>query len=216
MKIIFFLILSFFIFSCNKEEISIHDNENNIIENNTEGIKNTVSNANYEFKEGFIKTTDNVNLYYRLYSKVDNKGLIVLSHKEDSSLEEWNILMDIFLKSNYNIISYDLRGYGKSKDSVHDFNSMLNDLKLLVDYAELSNASSFKSIILIGNCIGGNLSLYSSQNYCSINSSFIIISPNMEFEEMPIDKYNQYCSNPKYLFLYSRKDLDNLNENLYV
>jgi len=219
LKIVVFLILSVFITSCYQEEENSdiyneydfnHNNENNTINS---GLTN-----DYKFKEGYIKNNDNVNIYYRLFYKEDNNGLIVLSHKEDSSLEEWGILTDIFLELNYNVISYDLSGFGKtqiSENNIISYDNMLNDLKLIVNLAE-NNDNLYENIVFIGNGLGANISLYVSSNYCNRKSSFIIISPNMEIENVSIEKFSKYCENSKYLFLYSQKSFEDVNEDLYI
>ncbi len=219
MKIMIFLIISMLLISCSQSGNEI----NNELYNDTSSYNNeddvdplSLSN-DYSFQEGYINTNDNSNLYYRLYHKKNNEGLIVLSHKEDSSLEEWDILMDIFLELNYNIVSYDLRGFGKSQASSYStIAKMKDDLKLIVNFAQNSNESKFKNIVFIGDGLGANISLYSSVNYCQVNSSFIMISPKMFSDEMSVDEFNKYCDNSKYLFLYSKKDFKDLNEQLYI
>lgn len=219
MRIIIFLIISMSLISCSQNSSEINNKlyNNTYSYNNDDDVDPLSLNNGYRFQEGYVNTSDNSSLYYRLYYKENNEGLIVLSHKEDSSLEEWDILIDIFLELNYNIVSYDLRGFGKSQASSYStISKMKDDLKLIVDFAQNSNESKFKHIVFIGNGLGANISLYSSANYCQINSSFILISPKMFSDEMSINEFNQYCDNSKYLFLYSRKDLKGLNEQLYI
>ncbi len=218
MKVIIFLIIGIFFISCAQDDDFVNNNvyNNTPVYNQENDVDPLNLNNDYRFQEGYINTSDDISIYYRLYHKKENKGLIVLSHKQNSSLEEWDILIDILLDSDYDIVFYDLRGFGKSSVSYLAINKMPDDLRLIVDFAQNNNKNKFKNIVFIGNGLGANISLYSSSDYCKINSSFIMISPDMFSKEMPVGEFNKYCDNSEYLFLYSKKDFKNLNEQLYI
>jgi len=214
--IIYFLLIMIFILSCSGEMQDKYNAHNNY--DNKKTIEVSDENTNdYSFEEGVIKTSDEVDLYYRLFLKEINNGLIVLVHDKNSSLEEWNILIDTFLDLDYSLIVYDLRGHGKSENSEDESSSrMIDDLNLIVDLAETRNLSKLKKVIFIGNGLSGNIALYSSPKYCDINSYFVMLSPVIESQETAIAQFNNYCENSKYLYLYSKKSFETINKSLYL
>ena len=221
--IIYFFIISILIFSCADENGGIsYKSKKTYYNNSVDENKNTDSdefNDSYIFKEGYIKTNDNINLYYRLFLKENSDGLIVLEHSYDSSLEEWGILIDTFLDLNYNLILYDLRAHGKSQENNNDnkYTEMKNDLNLIIDFAESENHNKFKNILFIANGVSANISLYNSDKLCDINSYFVLLSPDLEIQEgIAISEFNNYCENSSYLYLYSKKSFENINKNLYI
>jgi len=205
---IFIILLSFlsFFVSCGYRA----DNNKEYIADKEDGIREYDKN----FKEGYIKTEDGVNLYYRFFYNDENNRLLVLNHKENSSLEEWEIMINLFLREGYNIMQYDMRGYGKSKGE-KDLSKYISDLEIITGYA-FNNMQTISHIVFIGNGFGGNIVLYSSKKYCNDNTSFVILSPDLENEEFKIDLFNKYCDNSKYLFLYSGMDLEGVDEVRFI
>jgi len=96
-----------------------------------------------------LMTTDNTNIYYEIEGEGDP---IVFIHGFTESHNSFKIQQKV-LSKKYKVISYDLRGHGKS-DRV-DYGLSLErfalDLRELIDYLELEN------IVLVGWSMGASV-----------------------------------------------------------
>lgn len=96
---------------------------------------------------GFIRTADNVNLFYRDWGT--GEPVVFLSSWALSS-EAWCYQMLHLNDQGYRCVAYDTRGHGRSSDPGrgYDFNTLAQDLAAVLDVLDL------RSVTLVGHSIG--------------------------------------------------------------
>jgi non-heme chloroperoxidase len=96
---------------------------------------------------GFIRTVDNVNLFYRDWGT--GEPVVFLSSWALSS-EAWCYQMLHMNDKGFRCIAYDTRGHGRSSDPGrgYDFDTMAQDLAAVLNVLEL------QSVTLVGHSIG--------------------------------------------------------------
>jgi non-heme chloroperoxidase len=96
---------------------------------------------------GFIRTADNVNLFYRDWGS--GEAVVFLSSWALSS-EAWCYQMLHLSDQGYRCVAYDTRGHGRSSDPGrgYDFDTLAQDLAAVLDALDL------RSVTLIGHSIG--------------------------------------------------------------
>jgi pimeloyl-ACP methyl ester carboxylesterase len=101
-----------------------------------------------QIKSGFA-TIDNAKIYY----EVAGKGLpLVMIHAGVADSRQWNNEFTNFAQS-YQVIRYDMRGYGKSEPVDGEFSHM-SDLVSLLDTLEI-----LEPIVIMGCSMGGGLAM---------------------------------------------------------
>lgn len=104
----------------------------------------------------FIKTFDNINLYYEK-NIVDNpKATIVLVHGLCENLTRYDDFVKILNENGYNVYRFDHRGHGRSEGKrgyAKSFKNFINDTDLFVEMSikEYPNVKHF----LMGHSMGG-------------------------------------------------------------
>ena len=115
----------------------------------------------------------------------------------------------------YNVITYDLRGHGKTrgkKGYVNSYNEFLGDLDYLVNYSYTKT----KKVFLIGHSMGGLITnLYTSLNN-NVDGVIITASPTSYIKDLKIFRYI-----PKFLInnIKLKTNFDDpklVHENTYV
>ncbi|PRC94311.1 alpha/beta fold hydrolase [Solimicrobium silvestre] len=96
---------------------------------------------------GFIRTTDNVNLFYRDWGV--GETVVFLSGWAMSS-DTWCYQMLHLNDQGFRCVAYDMRGHGRSSDPGrgYDFDTMAQDLAAVLNVLEL------QSVTLVGHSIG--------------------------------------------------------------
>jgi pimeloyl-ACP methyl ester carboxylesterase len=101
-----------------------------------------------QIRSGFA-TIDNAKIYY----EVAGKGLpLVMIHAGVADSRQWNNEFTNFAQS-YQVIRYDMRGYGKSEPVDGEFSHM-SDLVSLLDTLEI-----YEPIVIMGCSMGGGLAM---------------------------------------------------------
>jgi pimeloyl-ACP methyl ester carboxylesterase len=101
-----------------------------------------------QIRSGFA-TIDNAKIYY----EVAGKGLpLVMIHAGVADSRQWNNEFTNFAQS-YQVIRYDMRGYGKSEPVDGEFSHM-SDLVSLLDTLEIH-----EPIVIMGCSMGGGLAM---------------------------------------------------------
>ncbi len=113
-----------------------------------DSTNNFVFSVKEQFTDKFIETAPNVNLYVKDYGNGDP---VILIHGWPLSNEMWEYQIENLVASNYRVITYDRRGFGKSSQpwNGYDFDTLTDDLKAIIDQLELTN------ITLVGFSMGG-------------------------------------------------------------
>lgn len=122
-----------------------------------------------EIKEYNLQTKDNIKLYTKLWLPDGHQkaGIIVIHSVGDHSGRYENI-PGYFLKDHFVVLTYDLRGHGKSEGKrghVSNYSLLLNDLKLVIKY--FNKKAPNLPLFLYGHGMGGALAL----NHCVFKSS---------------------------------------------
>lgn len=104
--------------------------------------------TNIQVKTGYAKNND-----ARLYYETAGMGTpLVMIHAGVADCRQWNNEFEKFAE-NYQVVRYDLRGYGKSEPVQGDFNHM-DDLTSLLKTLDIQ-----QPIILMGCSMGGGLAM---------------------------------------------------------
>jgi pimeloyl-ACP methyl ester carboxylesterase len=133
--------------------------------------------------DDYVKTKDGYNLKFRFHD--NGKPAIVLVHglcmDQDSWYHQFN-----FLKHHYSILSYDLRGHGKSdkpnKTKCYTLDKFVEDVDCVADYIGLDR------FVLMGFSLGGSIALeyaqkipYKPRKLVTINAPYSLKSIKKSF-----------------------------------
>ena len=118
---------------------------------------------------------NNISINYKLEGEGET---IVLVHGLSDSLKYWHILTNE-LKRNYKVLSFDLRGHGKSGDDGRETTIDLyqEDLYCLLKALKIENA------VFVGLSLGGNIILDLAINHPEMVNGLIVMSSFSEHTE---------------------------------
>lgn len=112
-------------------------------------------------KEFWIKSSDEKNLFFRewLPNKVPSAVICIIHGLGDHS-GWYDYLVKYFTDNNFAVLSFDLRGHGKSdgkRGHSENYEILMKDMDLLYNYAQ----KNFKNlpIYFYGHSFGGNLTI---------------------------------------------------------
>ncbi len=121
---------------------------------------------NYQVREIKFITEDGFNIAASLgVNKTTGakSSAIIFIHQGGSDRNEWSDLFEEFLKQNFTVLAYDVRGHGIS-DKVDDIyalfndpNQSPNDIKAAIKYLIKNKLADSSRIAIIGASIGANL-----------------------------------------------------------
>lgn len=109
-------------------------------------------------QEFFHKSDDKINIYFRkIVPEGHVKGVICLVHGLGDHSGWFKDLFDFFASSNFAILTFDLRGHGKSdgkRGHIPSYGALMKDIELLLNIAK----KNFKGVpvFLYGHSFGGN------------------------------------------------------------
>lgn len=112
---------------------------------------------------------------------------IIFIHGLSDNLNYWNQLTDT-LKNNFEVISYDLRGHGKTTLG----NKKITVEILADDLNNLMNALNIKKATLVGLSLGGNVALMQAINNPEKVSSLVIMSSSAEVDEKLALRFKEF------------------------
>lgn len=138
--------------------------------------------------EGGIQLSAN---YFYIKEKKDNlQPLVILIHQFTLTKEQWSeSFIDTLVNNGYKVLTYDIRGHGKSSKVKYDLNKLLTDEKEApsdVD-AVFAWAKSQKMSIdsarigVMGTSIGGNLACYAGY-YLGSKTTIAVSNSKESFE----------------------------------
>ncbi len=106
--------------------------------------------GNFEMTDGFVKTKDGVNIYYKDWGPKDAQP-IHFHHGWPLSSDDWDAQMIYFLQNGFRVVAHDRRGHGRSSQVAegHDMDHYAADASAVVDHLNLKNA------VHIGHSTGG-------------------------------------------------------------
>lgn len=111
-------------------------------------LSNSSMAKDTKFIEVNFKTSDNGNIYGSLFGKGE-KG-IILAHGKVFNKESWYEFAEVLTENGFQALSFDFRGYGKSKAGKSD-SALELDILGAVDFMKRNGA---KEISVIGGSMG--------------------------------------------------------------
>ncbi|MEK1894299.1 MAG: alpha/beta hydrolase [Rhizobium sp.] len=108
------------------------------------------SKGNFQMTDGFVKTKDGVNIYYKDWGPKDAQP-IHFHHGWPLSSDDWDAQMLFFLNNGFRVVAHDRRGHGRSSQVAdgHDMDHYAADASAVVEHLNLKNA------VHIGHSTGG-------------------------------------------------------------
>jgi non-heme chloroperoxidase len=100
--------------------------------------------------EGFVKTQDGVEIYYKDWGPKDARP-IVFHHGWPLSADDWDAQMMFFVNEGFRVIAHDRRGHGRSSQvsDGHDMDHYAADASAVYEHLDLKNA------VHVGHSTGG-------------------------------------------------------------
>lgn len=115
-------------------------------------------------KQSGVAEVNGTELYYETAGSGET---LVLVHAHTCDLRMWDRQFETFAR-NYNVVRYDVRGYGKSKSPSAKVHSPTLDLKALLGYLNIDHAC------LIGLSMGGLISIDFALAYPDLTDALIV------------------------------------------
>lgn len=161
-------------------------------------------------KAGFTEKWTRVD-QYKIYS-VSKKGRvnspwIVLLHGIGANLTHWHVVLSILNENGYNVLAFELPGHGKNQD----LNESLTSRKLFDLCSKYLDVLDLGPMILVGNSLGGGVSLEYALRTPEKIRKLVLISP-----AVPFDEDQQLNELKKGLYLKSRSDAKVFLEKVYA
>ncbi len=160
-----------------------------------------------------VKTSDDYKIAGTLYIKSKEAPLIILIHMLNRSEEDWAVLTPHLLENGFNIVSFDMRGHGKSiKDDKTwksfndaDFLKVVSDIAAIKSFLKDKNKVSLDKIYIVGASIGANLAVKVAQKDVNI-SGLVLLSPGISYRGVDIQSDMVFPRKIPILFLTSIGD----------
>ncbi|MEO8515084.1 MAG: alpha/beta fold hydrolase, partial [Ignavibacteria bacterium] len=172
--------LLFSAFSCTKDKDkidwtpvpdSIKDKNGNIDQSKIDNTKKQKPLEDVTFTTSDKKEISG-SFYFQDTKKNDSQPLVILVHQFNQTREQWQgSFIDSLLNAGYKVLTYDIRGHGKSakqngklEDLLSDPLQAPSDIKAVTDWAKKQKGIDSSRISVIGTSIGGNVALYAALN----------------------------------------------------
>jgi len=182
--------LSFLTFSCSKEKDKLDYTPKNDSSKSKTVVNKQDAGVNAPRKNNediTIKTSDNSELSAK-YFYIDDKReslqpLVILIHQFRQSKEQWKQdFIDSLLSAGFKVLTYDIRGHGKSSKVNYDLGKLLddpieapNDIIAVFKWTKDQKGIDTSRIGVMGTSIGGNLACYAALN---LNAKAIVTVSN--------------------------------------
>jgi alpha-beta hydrolase superfamily lysophospholipase len=129
----------------------------------------------------FLKTSDNIKLYYELWAPDRAKALIIFIHGLGDHLGRYADFARHFIQRDYGICLFDMRGHGKSggrRTHCRSFIDFFKDLSLIIEMAQKSYGSL--PLFLVGHSFGAQIAVNFAARYSKGLRGLVALSPNIE------------------------------------
>ncbi len=128
-----------------------------------------------------LTSTDGVQLAAVFYPPEilnQDTNTLILVHEAYRDSSAWDGFIDAAHQSGYAVISFDLRGHGKSQGEQMFDEAMDHDLDAVMDWINSSPNLNEDRIAVVGASLGANLALRAGARYPQIKS-LVLLSPGM-------------------------------------
>lgn len=142
--------------------------------------------STFQTKSGFVNI-DNAQLYY----ETAGKGVpFVMIHAGVADSRQWNNEFSAFAE-HYQVIRYDMRGYGKSEPADGEF-SHLSDLVSLLDALEIPGP-----LVMMGCSMGGGLAMDFALTYPSRVKALVMVGSGPSGLELDVPAPSKFADAEK-------------------
>lgn len=115
-------------------------------------------------------------LNVNLFSENKKNTTLIFTHGLGEYSKSYEETANFFKGQGYYVITYDIRGHGKSegeRGTIDSYQTFVNDLKKLVEFAY----SNTEKVYLIGHSMGGVITNIYASIYNDVNGVVIVASP---------------------------------------
>lgn len=106
--------------------------------------------------EGYFKTKDGIELYYKKDLAKSPKGVILINHGFAEHSGRYDYVAEKFNEGKYSVYRYDLRGHGKTKSPrghIESYEEFIKDCDEMVELATRENKGL--ATFILGHSMGG-------------------------------------------------------------
>lgn len=138
-------------------------------------------------REFFHLSDDKINLYFReIVPECRIEAVVCLVHGLGDHSGWFKDLLNFFANSNFAVLTFDLRGHGKSdgkRGHIPSYEALMKDISLLLNIAKRN--FNGVPIFLYGHSFGGNQVLNYTLRYCPDISGIIVSAPWLKLYSNP-------------------------------
>lgn len=153
-----------------------------------------------------VKATDQTPIFVEFYSAKQEAPLVFLVHMLGSDHRDWNGFTELLNEEGYNVVTFDMRGHGKS---IHekktwrsfkksDFLKIVTDMEQIKKYLKDEKTFSTLQIILIGASIGSTLAVKYALQDPQVKG-VVALSPGIAYRNINILKDMKHLSIPLFV-----------------
>ena len=137
-------------------------------------------------EKGYLKGSNNLNIYYETHNVKNKKGSIVISHGFSEYIEKYNEIIYYFTQMGYSVYIIEHRGHGRSgklgkyhdiQISVEKFEYYVEDFKTFLDLIVKKESSN---LYLYAHSMGGAIGIRFLQQYDNYFKKAILTAPMIE------------------------------------
>jgi dienelactone hydrolase len=160
-------------FVCSSKDLQNHSSRNVSKDSNVSGVPDKSSlQQNKEKEEIILTASDNVKISADYYYFEDKKEilqpLIILIHQFRQTKAQWpDFFIDSLINNGFKVLTYDIRGHGKSDKLMYDLTDLLidpekapKDIDAIHNWTLTQKGVDTTRIGVMGTSIGGSLACY--------------------------------------------------------
>lgn len=159
-----------------------------------------------EKQEGYFKSNDGLNLYYRHYVNPAAKYTFLILHGHGEHTGRYEKFIPFLESHPLSVAVYDMRGYGRSEGRqvyVESYDLFIQDVASFVNFLELTAQGSPRPIILFGHSMGGLVALYWLKTRPEKVKGLILSSPCLGLRLAPaVVRFNEWLNRLWPQFIY--------------
>lgn len=110
------------------------------------------------------------------YLAEENKGTLIITHGLAEHSQRFNNVAEKIVDNGFNVVTYDIRGHGKSqgkRGSIKSYKLFVEDLNTIIKIEKKYNSN----VYLLGHSMGGLITNLYLLEYGSVSGAIIVASP---------------------------------------